>query len=88
MARNCVIGRGVRIHAGAVVEDSIIFDNCDIGRRAKIRRAILDKNVHIPPDTVIGYDHAADRKLYHVTETGIVVIEGRRSSVDISSVQI
>lgn len=86
--RNSVIGRGVRIHSGAMVEDSVIFDNCDIGRRAKIRRAILDKNVRIPEDTVIGYDLANDRHLYHVTESGIVVIEGRRSAVDISSLQL
>ena len=88
MSRNSVIGRGVRIHAGALVEDSIIFDNCDIGRRAKVRRAILDKNVRIPEDAEIGYDLANDRKLYHVTESGIVVIEGRRSSVDISTMQL
>jgi glucose-1-phosphate adenylyltransferase len=87
-AKNCVIGRGVRVHAGAHVEDSIIFDNCDIGRRAKIRRAILDKNVRIPADAEIGYDLENDRKLYHVTESGIVVIEGRRSHVDVATMQI
>ena len=38
------------------MEDSIILDNCDIGRRAKVRRAILDKNVRIPEDAKIGYD--------------------------------
>jgi len=88
MARNCVIGRGVRIHTGAVVEDSVIFDFCDIGRRAKIRRAILDKNVKVPEGAVIGYDHASDELLYHVTESGIVVVEGKRSIVDIASMQI
>jgi glucose-1-phosphate adenylyltransferase len=87
-ARNSLIGRGVRLHAGALVEDSIIFDNCDIGRRAKVRRAILDKNVRVPEDAVIGYDLANDKRLYHVTESGIVVIEGRRSSVDISTMQL
>ncbi len=86
--RNSVIGRGVRVHAGAVVEESIIFDNCNIGRRARIRHAILDKNVHVPEDTSIGYDPGQDRKLYHVTESGIVVIEGRRSSVDIASISL
>jgi len=86
--RNCVIGRGVRVHSGAVIEDSIVFDHCDIGRRAKIRNAILDKNVKVPEDAVIGYDPANDRRLYHVTESGIVVVEGRRSMVDISTMQI
>ncbi|HZO57510.1 MAG TPA: glucose-1-phosphate adenylyltransferase [Bryobacteraceae bacterium] len=87
-ARNCIIGRGVKMHAGSLVENSIIFDNCDVGRRAKIRNAILDKNVRVPADTMIGYDLANDRKIYHVTESGIVVVEGNRSSVDIASLQI
>jgi glucose-1-phosphate adenylyltransferase len=88
VARDCVIGRGVRIHAGASVEDSILFDNCDIGRRAKVRRAILDKNVRVPEDAVIGFDLAGDRRLYHVTESGIVVIEGRRSPVDVATMEV
>jgi len=87
-ARRSVIGRGVRIHSGALVEDSVILDHCDIGRRAKVRRAILDKNVRIPEDATIGYDVAADRKLHHVTESGIVVIEGRRGAVDIAMMQV
>lgn len=85
-ARGSVLGRGVRIHSGAYVEDSIIFDNCDIGRRAKVRRAILDKNVRVPEDATIGYDLERDRELYYVTESGIVVVEGHRSTVDIASV--
>jgi glucose-1-phosphate adenylyltransferase len=84
--KNSVLGRGVRVHAGAQVEDSVILDNCDIGRRSKIRRAILDKNVRIPPDSDIGYNLLLDQRLYHVTETGIVVVEGDRTPVDISSV--
>jgi glucose-1-phosphate adenylyltransferase len=84
LVRTSVIGRGVRVHSHASVEDSIIFDNCDIGRRAKVRRAILDKNVRVPPDTTIGYDLESDRQLYHVTESGIVVVQGYRSPVDIA----
>ena len=86
--RNSVLGRGVRIHSGALVEDSILFDNCDIGRRARVRRAILDKNVRIPSDTDIGYDMEKDRQLYHVTESGIVVVEGHRSHVEVATLQI
>ena len=61
MVRNSVLGRGVRVHSGALVEDCVILDNCDIGRRAKIRRAILDKNVRVPEDAEIGYDLDRDR---------------------------
>ncbi len=88
VVRNCVIGRNVRVHSGAAVDDSVIFDGCDIGRRARIRKAILDKNIHVPPDSVIGYDPEDDRKYYHVTESGIVVVEGMRSRVEISAMTI
>ncbi len=88
LVRGSVIGRGVRVHSGAYVEDSVIFDNCDIGRRAKVRRAILDKNVRVPEDASIGYDLERDRQLYHVTESGIVVVEGHRSTTDIATVTL
>src|ERR1022692_4305764 len=88
IVRNSILGRSVRIHAGALVEDCIIMDNCDIGRRAKLRRAILDKNVKVQPDTTIGYDRAADEARYFVTESGIVVIGGERSPVDISGLVV
>lgn len=87
-ARNSVIGRGVRLHSGSLVEDSVIFDNCDIGRRAKVRRAILDKNVRIAEDDTVGYDLERDRQRFHVTESGIVVVGGYRSAVEIATVQV
>jgi len=86
--KNSILASGVKVHTGAEVEDSVILDNCDIGRRAKIRRAILDKNVRVPEDWTIGYDLERDKKLYHVTETGIVVVEGNRSPVDVSTLLV
>ncbi len=88
MVRNSVMGRHVRVHSGALVEDSVLFDNCDIGRRARVRRAILDKNVRIPEGADIGYDLDRDREKYFVTESGIVVIEGTRSSVDVATLLV
>ena len=89
MVRCSVLGRGVRVHTGSLVEESVIFDNCDIGRHAKIRRAILDKNVKIPPGMEVGYNLDEDRKRgWHVTESGIVVIEGHHTTVDISTLQV
>ncbi|HEX3877113.1 MAG TPA: glucose-1-phosphate adenylyltransferase [Bryobacteraceae bacterium] len=89
MVRNSVLGRGVRVHSGAVVDDCVILDNCDIGRRARLRRVVLDKNVRIPEDAVIGYDLEADRqRQYHVTESGIVVVGGARSPVSVGEVVV
>jgi glucose-1-phosphate adenylyltransferase len=86
VVRNSVLGRNVRVHAGALIEDSIILDNCDIGRRSKIRHAILDKNVRVPEGAAIGYDRDLDRRSHYVTESGIVVVEGNRSSVEVATV--
>ena len=89
VARNSILGRGVRIHSGALVEGCVVLDNCDIGRRAKVRRAILDKNVRVPEDALIGYDLDADRaRGLHVTDSGIVVISGERGSVSVSSLVV
>jgi glucose-1-phosphate adenylyltransferase len=88
VVRNSVLGRSVRVHAGALVEDCVILDNCDIGRRAKIRRAILDKNVRVPEDAEIGYQLDRDRLNHHVTESGIVVIAGNRSQVEITGLVV
>jgi glucose-1-phosphate adenylyltransferase len=82
LVRKSVLGRGVRVHTGAEIEGCVIMDNCDIGRRAKLRRAILDKNIRIPEDATVGYDLEADRtRGWHVTESGIVVIGRGYSSV-------
>jgi glucose-1-phosphate adenylyltransferase len=87
VVRNSILGRGVRVHASALVENCVIMDACDIGRRAKVRRAILDKNVRIPEDAGIGYDLEADRAHgYHVTESGIVVVGGGRTPVSVAAV--
>jgi len=68
------------------VDSCVIMDNCDIGRGAKLRRAILDKNVRIAQNETVGYDLEADRaRGWHVTETGIVVIGRQHSSVQVAS---
>ncbi len=83
-----VIGRNIRVHAGAEIDSCIIFDDCEIGRGAKLRRCILEKNASIPDGAVIGFDLEEDSKNYHVTETGIVVIEGVRTPVSLTTINL
>ena len=47
---------GVALHSYAEVEDSILMPGVEVGRRAVVRRAILDKNVRIAPGAQIGVD--------------------------------
>ena len=71
----CVVGPRCRINSFSSVEDSILFEGVDIGRHAKVRRAIIDKNVQIPAGMQIGFDHEEDRRNgFHVSPGGITVI--------------
>jgi glucose-1-phosphate adenylyltransferase len=69
-----VLSPKVRVNSFSEVQDSILFENVTIGRRCRIRRAIIDKNVEIPPGMTIGYDLEEDRRRFHVTSGGVVVI--------------
>ena len=69
-----IIGPRSFLHSWSSVEDSILFDDVEVGRHCKIRRAIIDKHVKIPAGTTIGYDLEADSKRFTVTPEGIVVV--------------
>ena len=87
IANGCIVSGGkvcrsilsynVRINSFAQVYDSILMEGVNVGRYAKIKRAIIDKDVDIPKGEVIGYDLEQDRKRFFVTESGIVVVAKR-----------
>jgi glucose-1-phosphate adenylyltransferase len=69
-----ILSPGVRINSFSHIDESILFENVDVGRKVHMRRVIVDKNVKIPEGSVIGYNHEEDRKRFLVTESGIVVV--------------
>ncbi len=69
-----ILGPRCRINSYAVVSESILFDDVEIGRHAQVRRAIVDKGVSVPAGMTIGYDEDADRRRFTVSEQGIVVV--------------
>ncbi len=74
LVENSLIGYNVRVHSFAHVNESVIMNNVDIGRGAKLRRVIIDKHVRVAPGTVIGYHPENDAQKYETVEDGIVVI--------------
>lgn len=70
----CILSPGVRINSFCQVEESILMEGVSVGRYSRIRNAIIDKYVEIPPHTEIGYDPEEDRRRFHVTASGLVVI--------------
>lgn len=74
LVERSIVGANVRVNSYSYITDSIIMNNCNIGRHARIRRAIIDKNVKIPEGYEIGFDPVEDKKKFSLTDTGIVVI--------------
>lgn len=73
--RGSIISPGVRVNSYADVQDSILLDDVQIGRRAKVKRAIIDKGTIIPEGAEIGFDLELERKRgFTVSEGGVVVI--------------
>ncbi len=73
--RDSMLGYDCFVHAGAVVADTIVLSGCDIGRGARLKRVLLDKNCKIEPGCVLGEDPDGDRERFpFVTESGIIVM--------------
>ena len=72
-----VLSARVRVNSFSHIEESVLFENVVIGRHARIRRAIIDKDVEIPSGTQIGFNLEEDKKRWFVSEGGIVVIPKR-----------
>ena len=70
-----VLSPGVQIHSYAKITDSVLLDFVDVGRNATIHRAIIDKNVIVPPGVSIGINRQNDLdRGFLVTDSGITVI--------------
>ncbi len=73
-----VLSVGCRINSFSEVEESVLFEGVKIGRRAKLRRCIVDKDVEIPQGAEIGYNLELDKKRFGgVSEGGVIVIPKR-----------
>ena len=69
-----ILSPNVRINSFSEVYDSILMEGVNVGRYAKIKRAIIDKDVSIPQGMIIGFNLEEDKKKFFVSESGIVVV--------------
>ncbi len=72
--KRSVLSPRVKIHSFTEIEDSILFEGVDVGRKARVKKTIIDKEVQIPPGMEIGYHLEEDAKRFTVTDSGIVVV--------------
>lgn len=71
---HAMLRRSVLVEPQASLEHCIIMERSRIGRGAQVRRAIIDQDNDVPPGEKIGWDLEQDRKRFHVTPSGIVVV--------------
>ncbi len=72
--QHSIISSNVRINDSALIVDSILFDDVEVGEGCKLIHCIIDKHVKIPPYTEIGLNPIEDRKRFHISERGVVVV--------------
>ena len=72
--KRSILSPEVRVNSFAGVFDSVLMGRVDIGRRATVKRAILDKGVRVEPGASIGENPERDRERFTVTERGVVVV--------------
>lgn len=71
---HAMLRRSVLVERDARLEHCIVMERSRIGQGAQVRRAIIDQDNDIPSGERIGFDEAEDRRRFHVTESGIVVV--------------
>ncbi|MDQ3107857.1 MAG: glucose-1-phosphate adenylyltransferase [Actinomycetota bacterium] len=69
-----VLSPGVRVHSWAQVENSVLFEDVEIGQHAVVRNAIIDKHVIVPDGAQIGVDAEHDQARFTISDGGVVVI--------------
>jgi glucose-1-phosphate adenylyltransferase len=85
--RNAILGRGVQVDEGCLVEDSIVMDGTHLEKGVRLRRAIVDRFNLLERDVAIGEDPAEDARRFHVDRSGIVVLPrgGRAHTLDLEA---
>ncbi len=72
--RRSLLSSNARVHAFCTIEDSVLLPNVEVGEHSVVKHAIIDKHCKLPPRFRVGVDHEEDRKRFHVTEKGIVLV--------------
>lgn len=72
--KGSILCPNVRVHSFSDIEQCILMPGVRVGRHAKLRRVIVDRDIFIPRGAVIGFNPEEDRRRHTVSEGGIVVV--------------
>lgn len=86
--RNSMLRREVVVEEDVEIDDCLIMDYTVIRRGSRLKRVIVDRYNVIEPNSRIGFDAAADRARYTVSEGGVVVLAKGHDVPDVTRYQI
>ena len=69
-----ILGPNVRVHSFCEIDETILMPGVRVGRHARIRRAIIDRDVLVPRGALIGFNPEEDRRRHTMTDSGVVVV--------------
>jgi glucose-1-phosphate adenylyltransferase len=72
--RRSLLSTNVRVNSFATIEDTVVLPDVRLGRRSRIRHAVIDSGCEIPPGLVVGEDPDLDAQRFHRTERGITLV--------------
>jgi glucose-1-phosphate adenylyltransferase len=64
----------VKLNSYSLLKEAVVLPDVNIGRHCRIKKVVIDKGVHIPPKTEIGYNREEDAKRFYVSESGVVLV--------------
>jgi len=72
--RQSLLFTGVRVNSYAEVRQSVVLPYADVGRHARLTKAVIDRGARVPPGMVVGEDAEVDARRFHRTESGVTLI--------------
>ena len=72
--RRSLLFSSVRVNSYSLLEEAVVLPDCEIGRRCRLRKVVIDRGVEIPEGLVVGEDPELDAKRFHRSEGGVCLI--------------
>jgi glucose-1-phosphate adenylyltransferase len=72
--RRSLLFSNVKINSYAYLEDAVVLPDVTIGRRARLKKVVIDKGCQIPEGLVVGENPEEDRIRFYMTDDGITLV--------------
>ncbi len=72
--RRSLLFTGVRANSYSHLDEAVILPDCEIGRKVRLTKVVVDRGVVIPEGLVVGEDPVLDAKRFRRSEGGVCLV--------------